>query len=432
MGILDDTFYPDNKRRAHRVAELASDCLAFSFALQKDKEEIDVLLKSATKAILDVYSRLAHKPIPFVIGEVVPLSGWWVRVPVMLVSGLFLLRKQAGNKLGLKMMSGLQGAWLWWKGGPEALLHASRNTLAVAEGALREVSEKWEVINQENRVALRDFHALSAKARKAAADGVEGEVIAAADAEAEAVLKLRQLSKEVPRVAMAKKSAEEAVVLAKSQVEAVLITTRGVSENFPSWLSALKKGGREVITLAAILLALEASISAIEGYHVRAQLQEKIHQLIPLRATLRRSGLINERIKLSLSTITESFAVVLELKKDLPKEEIDKLLENLLTKHAVQIDDITEDYVVENLEALDRERQSWTHEDGVCEMPPLKEQDYRAPVWRDELEGDDSIQATELVRRGSTARVSLSGSPFTLFASPVDEARVEQLECTLS
>jgi hypothetical protein len=50
--MFEDSFYPDNEKRALRAVQLGSDCTGLISQISSDKKEISVLLVDANKAIV--------------------------------------------------------------------------------------------------------------------------------------------------------------------------------------------------------------------------------------------------------------------------------------------------------------------------------------------------------------------------------------------
>jgi len=126
----------------------------------------------------------------------------------------------------------------------------------------------------------------------------------------------------------------------------------------PRWMEVGKTSGAVLVTVG-----LDLAIDGVTGAVKRSNLQSGIHDLVPLRVSLKKSSFINSKFLESLEVVNDSMAIMEQL--GYTKEQLDTLLgEKLQERVTNEIENkITDQYTIDYLKDFDAQRGSWTNED---------------------------------------------------------------------
>jgi len=126
----------------------------------------------------------------------------------------------------------------------------------------------------------------------------------------------------------------------------------------PRWMKFGPTAGAVVVAVG-----VDLAIDGVTGAHKRSNLQSGIHDLIPLRITLKKAQLVNAAFLEALQVVNDSLEDMIAL--GYTKEQLDALLTDRLQKRVT--DDIentiTDQYTIDYLNDFDAQRGSWTNED---------------------------------------------------------------------
>ncbi|WP_336492314.1 hypothetical protein [Methylobacterium nigriterrae] len=124
----------------------------------------------------------------------------------------------------------------------------------------------------------------------------------------------------------------------------------------PRWL----RFGKIMGGIAAAA-AVEAVVDAISGADNRHALQKAVNDLKQPRIALKQHALVNERVRLSLTAVIDSYDAIRNI-PGITKEQLDAIVTNLISQHKVHVEEITDQFAMSKLAELDNQRGSWTAE----------------------------------------------------------------------